>query len=208
MASYYQTDEELEAAEALSFAARTAASLGKDPRMWRWVIIALHNAVQGFMVLSLRHGNGLLALTQKSAGEWLAAYGANTGVYPEEQLDKYLSLYKKVKSQTYGAIGGNKPFKPIGTEGKSIRQLNSLRNQFIHFTPKGWSLEISGLPRIGKDCLRLVAFLGWETPNILWHRSIALRRAKAAHKRMLSTLLRLERAYDLMGSGSIKVRAR
>lgn len=195
MAAYYRTNEEVEAAEALAFVAKHATVLKRNPRMWRWVIIALHNAVQGFMVLSLRHGNGLLALTEKSAQEWLAAYNASADSYPEEQLDNYLSLYKKVKSAKTGSIGSNAPYKPRGTEGRSIRKLNALRNEFIHFTPKGWSLELAGLPRIATDCLTLVGFLGWEAPNILWHQPAALRRAKSAHRRALAAFARLEREY-------------
>ena len=69
---YYRTDEENEATDALYMAARFAEQAATDIRMWRWVIMALHNAVQGFMVLSLRHGNGLAALTEESAAAWLA----------------------------------------------------------------------------------------------------------------------------------------
>jgi hypothetical protein len=192
---YYCTDEETEAAEALCMAARFAEQAAADIRMWRWLIIALHNAVQGFMVLSLRHGNGLAALTEKSAAAWLAAYKANATTYPDEQLDSYLSLYKKVKSTEYGTICGNQNFVPRGSQGLSIKRLNSIRNNFVHFTPKGWSLELAGLPRICLDVLALLSFLGWETSNIVWYDEEALEYAKSSFESLTSTMKSLESAY-------------
>ena len=197
---YYRTDEETEAADALAVAARFAGELASDMRMWRWIIIALHNAVQGFMVLSLRHGNGLLALTDDSAAEWLKAYEQDAKEFPNEQLDSYLGLYKKVKSSKWGTVGGNRRFVPQGTQGRSIRKLNRIRNDFIHFTPKGWSLELAGLPQISLDALAVVSFLGWETTNIHWHDEEPLARSKAAYETLRATLAPLSVVYANQGS--------
>ena len=131
---YLRTDEELEAANAMHMAAEFASGVAADLHLWRWVIIALHNAAQGVMVLSLRHGNGLLALTDESHAAWMAAYKKNE-TPPPEKLDTYLNLYKKVQHKEWGQIGGNCRFVPRGSEGGDIKRLNSLRNDFIHFTP-------------------------------------------------------------------------
>ena len=63
----------------------------------------------------------------------------------------------------------SRPFKPSGTQERSIGQLNRLRNEFIHFVPKGWSLEVSGLPQIVGDCLNAISFLVFECGNVIWH---------------------------------------
>jgi len=176
-------------------ASRLAGDLQHDYSMWRWVIIALHNAVQGFMVLSLRHGNGLLALSDKSYAEWMDAHEKG-GPYPsDEKLDTYLNLYKKIKNKELGQIGGNRRFEPKGTEGKSIKKLDALRNDFIHFTPKGWSLKIDGLPQICADCLRLIAFLGWDTENIFWHEPSHKERAQFCWRKLREQMEILERSY-------------
>lgn len=191
---YLRTDEELEVANAMNMAAEFASNLASDLHLWRWVIIALHNATQGVMVLSLRHGNGLLALTDDCYAAWMSAYEKNE-TPPLEKLDTYLNLYKKVKHKEWGQVGGNSRFVPQGTEGGDIKRLNSLRNEFIHFTPKGWSLGVSGLPRICLATTKLVSFLGLETNNVFWHSSEARQSFINAHTRFANSMQQLQVAY-------------
>lgn len=197
---YLRTDEESEAAEALCMASRVADDLERNINAWRWVVLALHNAVQGFMVLSLRHGNGLLALSDESYKKWMEAH-ENNGPYPNnEKLDGYLNLYKKIKNSEIGSIGGNTNFTPKGTQGKSIKKLNEIRNDFIHFTPKGWSLEVDGLPLICKDCLSLIEFLGWDTENIFWHEQNYKEQSQLCCKKLINQMERLDRVYSSISS--------
>lgn len=115
--------------------------------------------------------------------------------YPEEKLDSYLNLYKKVKHTETGQIGGNQRFVAKGAEGGNIKRLNTLRNEFVHFTPKGWSLEINGLPQICRDVSRLISFLGWETDNVFWHSEQSKAEAMAAHEQFVKAMQRLEQHY-------------
>ncbi|PKD40888.1 hypothetical protein CWO84_08435 [Methylomonas sp. Kb3] len=192
---YLRTDEELEAAHAMKMAAQFASGIETDPHLWRWVIISLHNSAQGVMVLSLRHGNGLLALKEKSYTDWMAAYEKNE-TPPQEQLDTYLNLYKKVKHRELGKLGGNKIFMPVGSEGGDIKRLNSLRNEFIHFTPKGWSLEVQGLPRICLSVARLISFLAFETTNVFWHTQAARNQLLESHESFTVNMRKLKLLYD------------
>lgn len=191
---YLRTDEEAEAANAMEMAARFSDDLEHDARLWRWVIIALHNAAQGLMVLSLRHGNGLLGLKDECFKQWMEAH-ENQIPYPVEKLDSYLNLYRKVKDTETGQVCGNQRFVAKGAEGGHIKRLNSLRNEFIHFTPKGWSLEVDGLPQICRDVSRLISFLGWETHNVFWHSEQSKAEAMVAHKRFVNAMQRLEQHY-------------
>ena len=193
---YYRADEETEASEALAAALRFSSDIDVNPHGWRWTLIALHSAVQGFMVLSLRHGNGLLALSPKCLAAWLTAHEAGLGAYPHEKLDTYLGLYAKVKNKQHGTVGGNERFVPKGSQGRNIKRLHTLRNEFVHFTPKGWSLEICGLPRIVIDCLALISFLGWETPNIFWHNQDASESARSSHLQLAQQMHQLDAAYS------------
>ncbi len=190
---YLRTDEESEVANALRMAARLTAELEADPALWRWIIIALHNAAQGMMVLSLRHGNGFLALTDECFKGTMEAHNSN--LPPPQKLDTYLNLYAKVKSPNTGQVGGNKRFSPKGTQGTSIKRLNNFRNEFSHFTPKGWSLELDGLPRICRDVIALISFLGWQTQNVFWHDERARKESQTSAEAFVVAMNRLESYY-------------
>jgi len=44
-------------------------------------------------------------------------------------------------------------------DSADIAMLHELRNDFAHFTPKGWSIDLEGLPRIIGKTLGLVEAL-------------------------------------------------
>ena len=89
--------------------------------------------------------------------------------FPEQKLDKFLNLYKKVKSERMKMFLNSQPLKPNATQDRSVRKLNALRNDFIHFVPKGWYIEVSGLAQIIIDCLNIISFLAFECGNIFWY---------------------------------------
>jgi hypothetical protein len=167
---YLRTDELLESIKALEMFCNAIKWVKKDPYYWKWAIMALHNSIQGFMVCALRSSNGLAVLTTKCAKAWMEAY-ENETTYPEEKLDDFVNLYKKIKSNLMIQNIDSKKYIPKGKEGWSIRKLNELRNDFIHFTPKSLSLEVSGLPKISKDILSIIDFLVNTSGNIYFYPS-------------------------------------
>lgn len=165
---WLRTDEHEEAVSALESVAEWLHRVERQLGHWRWVVLALHNAVQGFMVLALRGSNGLRPLRDDLAEAWLKAYREG-GQYPVEKLDSFLHLYKKIKSDRMLFYMHSRKFTPTGSQGRSIKKLHSLRNDFIHFLPRSWAIEVSGLPEICLDCLEIIEFLAWESGNIFWH---------------------------------------
>ncbi len=142
-------------------------TLNSDYYQWVWVLITLHNALQGFMVLALRGTNGLNVLKPKCAQAWLEAYDKKME-YPIPVLDTFSNLYKKIKSDNMDLYFDSKRFKPMRTQETSIKQLNRFRNEFIHFIPANMSIEISGFPNILKECMEIIEFLAFESNNIQW----------------------------------------
>jgi len=134
-----------------------------DSSYFKWAAISLHSATQSIMAFHLGFGNDLLVMSQEGAEAWLAAHHANTE-YPETQMDGFLNLYKKVKKHE---ILGYK-FTPKGQEGSSIKKLNLLRNEFIHFMPKGWSIEIAYMLEIFADCLSIIKDIGSGSISGRW----------------------------------------
>ncbi|MFH1596686.1 MAG: hypothetical protein ABIG94_10020 [Pseudomonadota bacterium] len=156
------------------------SNVERDWYQWKWAILALHSSLQGFMVMALRGSDGLNCLRDDVAAEWFRAYRAGEKL-PIEKLDNFLNLYKKIKKANKMTFYiHSKPFKPSGTEGTSIKKINSLRNDFVHFVPKSWSLEVTGLPPIFLDCLNIIDFLGWRCNNIIWYESAVEKRASKA----------------------------
>jgi hypothetical protein len=202
MELWLRTDEHEEAVSALEMIAESSALVLKDSYRWKWVLIATHNALQGFMVLALRQGNGLKALKDHIAAKWLKAYREG-GEYPIEQLDSFLNLYKKVKSDQMICFVHSQSFSAKNSHDKSVKKLNSFRNEFIHFVPKGWSLELTGLPEICLDCLEVAEFLGWQSGNVPWYEERHKERAELALKKAVINLEDAKLNYERAANNAI-----
>ena len=191
---WLRTDEHEEAVSALEAVAEWSGRLETKIDYWKWVVLAMHNATQGFMVLALRGSDGLRPLRDGITEAWLTAYREG-GEYPTEKLDSFLNLYKKIKSEAMIFYVHSKKFTPSGSQGRSIKKLNSLRDDFIHFLPRSWSLEVSGLPEICLDCLDAVEFLGWESGNVPWYEGEHRARSRVAVDAARLRLKAIEKAY-------------
>ena len=78
--------------------------------------------------------------------DWLEKH---SGDPPKERLADFNTLIKwGCNSQRMSYLGGV-PLSLSDQQRKDLRRLNDeFRNNFAHFTPKGWSIERVGLPRI------------------------------------------------------------
>jgi hypothetical protein len=177
---YLQTDEAEEAVSALEMAEALLATVSDDAYQWKWAIISLHNAAQGFMLLSLRGSNGFDVISKKDAQAWTVAIAAGKTPPAARRLETYLTLYSRTKGPRMQKFVNSRRFTPVGEQDNSIKRLNSLRNEFIHFLPKGWSLEVSGLPDLFSDVLAYIEFLGWACGNVVWAEPGLELRAQAA----------------------------
>lgn len=178
------TDETREAVFSLEFVAEIAPSVVDDVYRWKWVIIALHNSVQAFMVMALRESTNVRVLTKKSAKKLSdSLHQFSQGgefTWPEERLDQFLNLYDKTKGEAMTQNVFGRKFEAQDIHDKSMKMLNEVRNDFIHFVPKRWNLEVNGLPSVCLACLDVIHFLGWESHNVLWVDTGIIERAKMA----------------------------
>ena len=167
-----------------------------NPHYWSWVIVALHNALQGFMVLALRGSNNLNVLSEKCAAEWLVAFRRGDGKYPKQILDKFLNLYKKIKSDRMKIYVNSCAFKPRGSQSQSIKYLNSLRNEFIHFVPAGWMITVDEFPQVVEDCIDIMFFLAFECGNIMWRKPELKEQSRMLIEKAKADANRLKQAYS------------
>lgn len=192
---WLRTNETEEAISALEMLAEMAQCLANDRYRWKWTIISMHNALQAFMVIALRHSDGLLTLKDKIAAQWLKWYREG-GEFPRQKLDNFQNLYKKVQGDGMLRYVNSKRFEAGPQHDRAVKKLNELRNEFIHFVPKGWSLELTGLPEICLDCLEIIEFLGWESENVLWYEECQQERATLALKDARNLLAELKQEYE------------
>lgn len=197
-AVYLRTDHWIDAVFSLESSVHFAQSAEDDASWWKWLIVSVHATVQGFMVLALERGNSLAVMKPHIAKAWLEAYESGTP-FPDEKMDFFLELYEKVKDTTVPGYFGSKPFRPGATHDESMRKLNEFRNDFIHFMPKGWSLQLAGLPQIAGDCAAVAEFLAWESGQVLWHDASLSARAKDAFSSLRAQVGRLREKYAREG---------
>ncbi len=190
------TDTFVETVSALEASSDELARVLRDSYRWKWVILALHSILQGMMALALEGGNNLRVLKPKDAKRWLDAYESGSPLPADLEMDNFLNLYEKIKSDTILFYVTSKKFTPEGTQGKSIKDLNRLRNQFVHFTPCTLAFILNGLPEMTIDCLKIAWFLAYDSGNIDWPEELVGRMEKA-FKAAAKAAQEIKEAYAL-----------
>jgi hypothetical protein len=126
-----------------------APSLGEQPSNWKWMIIATHNGLQGALVCAIKDTSGTNVLKKWSAKARLSWFENPVGEAPPEHLDDFIPLLKKYRKKY-----------PCRGTIQQLRQVHKLhkeyRNNFAHFVPKSWSIEIGGLPTIVRTGVDLI----------------------------------------------------
>jgi hypothetical protein len=144
--TYVQFDEIENVLASLDLIA-TLAPLVKKRRhrsQWKWLIIGAHDALQGALVCAIADSTRTNVLSEKSARKMLEWLEDRSKDYPGEFLANFGSLMKRAAIE-------------ISTmDAKDLKKLHFLRNELSHFTPKGWSIELAGLPRLIDVALKLV----------------------------------------------------
>ena len=189
------TDEFVETVSAFETLADELARISSDPYRWKWAILAVHSGLQGMMILALQGSNGLHVLKKKDAKRWLYAYENGEPLSTDLQLDDFLSLYKKIKGDLMIIYAFSQKFIPKGTQGNSIKFLNRLRNEYVHFTPRVWALELEGLPKTLLDCQDIAEFLARQSGNVFWKEENLKKRFGTALGLSRSILLKLKEKY-------------
>lgn len=169
--NWIQTDEAEDVAGSIRHVIRAVQVVGEDPLAWKWVVLALHSALQGACVCHLTTTAAPVgAVTERNAGEWLAYFEdsrTNPNAKPPKThlmgLPDLLTAVREPhsagdRSNTAGVAISESELNWLGRFHKDIR------NQFVHFEPKGWSIEVSGIPEIAKLVARIIEDIlriGW-----------------------------------------------
>lgn len=183
--NWIRTDEAEDVAGSFRHALHAVALVNADPQAWKWVALALHSALQGACVCHLTTTAAPFgAVTRRNASEWLtyfeAARNDPSAVAPKTHLMTLPDLLKAVrKPQSAGDRSNDDGIAITDTELAWLTRLhNTVRNQFVHFAPVGWSIEVSGMPAVATLVARIVgdiAGAGWafRHQEISWRVALA-----------------------------------
>lgn len=197
MARWLRTDERQEFISSVRMVTTSMAAARHEFEHWKWAVIALHNAMQGAMVMALRGTNNFRVMPEKLAEKCIEAHREGKP-WPKEKLDTFPNLYTKVRSDEAMSFYVHSRALPQDADlDKNIELVLQLRNQFIHFTPQGWSLEISGMPGICESILSAISFLCWESGNIIWYSRESAEQARQEIERAIELSKELNREYAI-----------
>ncbi len=168
MAQQQRVNESTEVVADLELVSEHMAHDPADPIHAKWIILALHSALEGFMILALRGRNGLNLLTEASARERIAAYERKDGQFPEPKIDTFAHLFKKIQSDRMITYVLSAPFVPNGAQSKSVAALDRLHGACTRFLPKDAPVDLSPLSLIIADCCDVISFLAFDCGNVAW----------------------------------------
>jgi hypothetical protein len=139
----FDTPEDVVVSLELSAHLLTAGDVTTNVR-WKWVIVAMHDALQGSMAgaLSARHITGGLAA--KSTRNWIASVQNQRGGYPYLHTAEFGELLKRVRDPNLL----DEPLVLNDHQADDLDRLHRYRNDFAHFKPESWSIAFDDLPRM------------------------------------------------------------
>jgi hypothetical protein len=154
MGNWLRLDEK---ENAIDFLEKTGCFLETipDETRWKWVSISLHGALYGFAICALKGSSAELrrVVYDKKGERWVIGIRCAIAWCQDE---KRMRQYTISKALTLSP----------DEESAICLLIDQLRNNFEHFDPKGWSIEISGMPKIVRHVLRVIEFLVLESGNI------------------------------------------
>jgi len=161
--SHIRTDEAQDVAGSVRHVLRCWDLATDDPHVWKWIILALHSALQGACVCHLvTSASPLGVVTKRNTKEWLE-YFEESRTNPSLKQPKTVmmnlpELLKAVrKENSAGRPGAGGKVKVSEPELQILTHLHeNLRNQFTHFEPQGWSIEVSGMAKISHLIARII----------------------------------------------------
>ncbi|OAN90691.1 hypothetical protein [Sulfitobacter geojensis] len=165
MSNFINTDEQLDVLVSLQELNRQLNRVCEDATAWKWVIVSLGSALNGALTCHLSGTMQVGALEMKVARKTIAALQHDgTEPVPSPFLAKPKDLLSRAMSderieRTCDALA------VTDRQKQSFGLVFKWRNQFLHFSPQGWSIEVSGLPEMIRDCIAILKKIeidGWS----------------------------------------------
>lgn len=168
---FWETSEAEDVAGSIRHALRCWKIADEDKHVWKWVILALHSAVQGACVCHLvTTAEPVGAVTKKNAREWIAYFEEirtnPSAERPKTELMNLPQLLKAIQNENSSKReAGEKEINISQSEYRWLKRIHdSLRNPLTHFAPAGMYVELSGMPNLAHLIARIIQDIldnGW-----------------------------------------------
>ncbi|MFN9014801.1 MAG: hypothetical protein ACK5W3_02475 [Hyphomonadaceae bacterium] len=191
---WIRTDEPTDVLGSIRSCLRTAAFVEEDPQAFKWLVLSLHSALQGACVCHLTTtAPPLGAVNKKNALEWIEYFDKRRDNPKEKEPKTHLMCLPGLLSAVRrpNSVGSQDSNVAVAISDREFNLLKrfhtNIRNQFVHFAPMGWSIEVSGFPEIAELVARIIG----EMHQIGW----AFRHLEPTAQDELSQKLRILAAF-------------
>jgi len=164
---YLRIDEKENAIDSLHRAVEFLKNTKNNLYDWKWFIIAFHHATHCFMLVSLQNTD--------LSGIWEEpVIRRSNGLIDifncRNRLISFMKAFEWIQDQErMGGYINAKPFPAKPYHRDSMEHLNDrLRNEFIHYRPKGWSVHNQYFMNVVKPVLEIIEFLVFESGRCLF----------------------------------------
>jgi hypothetical protein len=152
-----------------------------DPYRWKWATIALHNAIYGFAVCAVRGTDSRSVLEPPNKRG-------------ERRLIHVWEALRRAQDQTFVRPTAT-PLTLSDDEQSALeRVFGEFRDEFSHFQPKGWSIQVLAMVEVFRPAIAVLRRLALEQDMVLYYDESDRTRAAAA-------LDRLDQCIVACGSG-------
>jgi hypothetical protein len=183
-------DEFEDVLASVELVALVAPRLCDNPSLWKWMIVGAQSALQGAMVCALVEDASVLKPANPENKK--AAQEAAELDIPQQLIEDHLEEFDVLLKR---CIRGNDFCEPLVLTTKQRENISKLhsefRNRFIHFTPKGWSIE--------KAYLSPMICTALDAMEALMSRDVVINRFDARDRQVRLTTA-LQTVRDALGS--------
>ena len=162
--SWLQTDEAEDVAGSIRHCIASLQLAASDEQAFKWVLLSLHSALQGACVCHLATTFPPIGVaTRANEAEWLKWAEDSRATpdlpQPKTYVAKLPELLKRIRRPH--SAGDRSNATGIGLSDTDLqwwtRIHGAIRNQFTHFAPRSWSIELSGISGLVFLTTRLIS---------------------------------------------------
>lgn len=177
MSRFIRTDEHQDVLASLEQCAFSLAQVRRSERAWKWVILSLHSALQGAMACHLSGTEQLGALEKRSVENWhqwnekcIQDDAEDSGDprrkrLARERLADTNELFRRLHcSEARIEDGCGRVISITDQQRASFQLLHDRRNEFTHFSPKSWIIDLCSIKQAIEDVLNVLCLIaddGW-----------------------------------------------